>query len=316
MRVGEVAERAEVNVETLRYYERRGLLPAPERTPSGIAATTRRRCASRRDQGGAGGGFTLAEIAEYLRAARRSGVPSEALRVRMAAKIDQIDGRIAACGACGTSSHASSVRLRLARSLHLRRATSPPRRGATARPSLLHITNGESAANAASDRLVAPCCVAGRAHEGPVRRCHGRSCCGRVRAFSPTAAGVAASAALIARAARPATARGAARQPRDRALVRARPLRQLQLLDVLALATPRRRAELIVIGSFGKPSFAGLGELTASELETLWPSRAGGTAALQMATSAGPPSGRSRRHWPSGRRGEEQLPLSPRCGGC
>ena len=41
-------------------------------------------------------GFTLAEIAEYLRAARRSGGPSEALRVRMAAKIDQIDGRIAA----------------------------------------------------------------------------------------------------------------------------------------------------------------------------------------------------------------------------
>src|SRR5438105_9286620 len=35
MRVGEVAERAGVNVETLRYYERRGLLPTPERTPSG-----------------------------------------------------------------------------------------------------------------------------------------------------------------------------------------------------------------------------------------------------------------------------------------
>ncbi|MGH2814857.1 MAG: MerR family DNA-binding transcriptional regulator, partial [Actinomycetota bacterium] len=32
VRVGEVAERAGVNVETLRYYERRGLLPAPERT--------------------------------------------------------------------------------------------------------------------------------------------------------------------------------------------------------------------------------------------------------------------------------------------
>jgi DNA-binding transcriptional MerR regulator len=35
VRVGEVAERAGVNVETLRYYERRGLLPAPERMPSG-----------------------------------------------------------------------------------------------------------------------------------------------------------------------------------------------------------------------------------------------------------------------------------------
>ena len=35
MRIGEVAERAGVNVQTLRYYERRALLPAPTRRPSG-----------------------------------------------------------------------------------------------------------------------------------------------------------------------------------------------------------------------------------------------------------------------------------------
>ena len=35
MKIGEVASRAGVNVETLRYYERRGLLPAPDREPSG-----------------------------------------------------------------------------------------------------------------------------------------------------------------------------------------------------------------------------------------------------------------------------------------
>lgn len=41
---------------------------------------------------------------------------------------------------------------------------------------------------------------------------------------------------------------------------------------MLALAhTEGAAAELIVIGSFpGRPSFAGLGELTANELETLW----------------------------------------------
>jgi hypothetical protein len=64
---------------------------------------------------------------------------------------------------------------------------------------------------------------------------------------------------------------------------------QLQLLDVLALAHSAETApELIVIGSFpGKPSFAGLGELTASELETLWPSRRRAEpAALQAAASA------------------------------
>src|SRR5262249_51913674 len=39
--------------------------------------------------------------------------------------------------------------------------------------------------------------------------------------------------------------------------------------------------ELIVIGSFpGKPSFRGLGELTAAELETLWPSRVAGTPGI------------------------------------
>ena len=73
MRVGEVAERAGVNVETLRYYERRGLLPAPERTPSGHRRydeeTVRFLRAIKEAQAV---GFTLAEIAEYLRAARRS----------------------------------------------------------------------------------------------------------------------------------------------------------------------------------------------------------------------------------------------------
>src|SRR5438094_3081056 len=64
---------------------------------------------------------------------------------------------------------------------------------------------------------------------------------------------------------------------------------QLQLLDVLALAhTEAGAPELIVVGSFpGRPSFAGLGELTASELETLWPSRGRATpAVLEAATSA------------------------------
>src|SRR5881398_1494333 len=97
VRVGEVAERAGVNVETLRYYERRGLLPAPERTPSGHRRydeeTVRFLRAIKEAQAV---GFTLAEITEVMGAARRSGSPSEALRVRAATKIDEIDGRIAA----------------------------------------------------------------------------------------------------------------------------------------------------------------------------------------------------------------------------
>jgi len=38
MRSGQLALRAGVNVETLRYYERRGLLDAPARLPSGYRA--------------------------------------------------------------------------------------------------------------------------------------------------------------------------------------------------------------------------------------------------------------------------------------
>ena len=40
MRTSEVARHAGVNVETLRYYERRGLLPEPERSAGGYRAYT------------------------------------------------------------------------------------------------------------------------------------------------------------------------------------------------------------------------------------------------------------------------------------
>src|SRR5689334_20704464 len=150
MRVGEVAERAGVNVETLRYYERRGLLPAPERTPSGHRRydeeTVRFLRAIKEAQAV---GFTLAEISEYLRAARRAASPSDALRVRMAAKIDEIDERIASLRhmrdelarvvgcACTSLDHCTCGAAYLAR-----RGRAP-----VAAPSLLHITNGESAGN-------------------------------------------------------------------------------------------------------------------------------------------------------------------------
>ena len=35
MRIGEIAAQAGVNAQTLRYYERRGLLGSPQRRPSG-----------------------------------------------------------------------------------------------------------------------------------------------------------------------------------------------------------------------------------------------------------------------------------------
>jgi redox-sensitive transcriptional activator SoxR len=281
VRVGEVAERAGVNVETLRYYERRGLLPAPERTPSGHRrydeGTVRFLGAIKEAQAV---GFTLAEIAEYLRAARRSSAPSEALRVRMAAKIDEIDARIGALRrmrdelarvvgcACTSLDHCTCGAAYLAR-----RGAEP-----ATRPSLLHVTNGESAGNTLRQTVLGGAVLSWQdaLHEGPVPALPRRELL-RARARFLADCGWGRRQALLSSLER-----------RDRQLLDA--LRdgvqvvlwfehdvydQLQLLDVLALAHAEGIApELIVVGAVpGRPSFAGLGELGAGELETLWPSR-------------------------------------------
>ena len=283
-----------MNVETLRYYERRGLLPEPERTPSGHRRydeeTVRFLGAIKEAQAV---GFTLAEIAEYLRAARRSGAPSEALRVRMAAKIDQIDARIAALRrmrdelarvvgcACTSLDHCTCGAAYLAR-----------RGGAPAvRPALLHVTNGESAGNTLRQTALGGAVLSWQdvLHEGPLPALPRRELL-RTRARFLASCGWGSQQALLSSLER-----------RDRQLLEA--LRhdlqvvlwfehdlydQLQLLDVLALAHAEDAApELIVIGSFpGRPTFAGLGELTADDLETLWPSRTRAAPALVRAAAS------------------------------
>jgi redox-sensitive transcriptional activator SoxR len=295
VRVGEVAERAGVNVETLRYYERRGLLPEPERGPGGHRKydeeTVRFLRAIKEAQAV---GFTLAEVSEYLRAARRSGSPSEALRARMAAKIDEIDARIAGL---------RRMREELARVVgcacdSLDRCTCGAaylvRRGqdSGAPPALLHVTNGESAGNTLRRTRLGGGVLPGQdaLHEGPVPAVP-RSELLRIRAGFLSECGWGSRPAILSSLER-----------RDRLFVRT--LRdglpvvlwfehdlydQLQLLDTLTLARETGASpELIVVGSFpGKPSFAGLGELDADELETLWPTRrAAPSEALNAAATA------------------------------
>lgn len=64
---GQLAKAADVSIETIRYYERRALIPHPPRTQSGYrdypAETVRRVLFIRRAQGL---GFTLSEILELL----------------------------------------------------------------------------------------------------------------------------------------------------------------------------------------------------------------------------------------------------------
>ena len=286
MKVGEVARRSGVNVETLRYYERRGLLPPPDREPSGHRRydedTVRFLRAIKEAQAV---GFTLTEIGEYLRAARRSEKPSETLRIRMASKIDEIDTRIAGLRrmrdelarvvgcACDSLDHCTCGAAYLAR-----RGREP-----TTRPTLLHVTNGESAGNTLRATSLGGAVLPWNdvLHEGPVPAVPRRELLD-VRASFLSGCGWGSRSAIRSSLER-----------RDRQLIRA--LRdgvhvvlwfehdlydQLQLIDALALVDEAGALpELIVVSSFpGKPSFRGLGELSPDELETLWPSRRQATA--------------------------------------
>ena len=96
LRVGEVAARAGVHRETLRYYERRGLIPAPPRRLSGYRAypadTVER---VRLIKWAQDLGFKLREIAELARIPR-DHVRGRAARVRADAvvKMREIDEKI------------------------------------------------------------------------------------------------------------------------------------------------------------------------------------------------------------------------------
>jgi DNA-binding transcriptional MerR regulator len=94
MRPAEVAAAAGVNRETLRYYERRGLLGVPDRSPGGhrvyddqAVVTLRVIKAAQRL------GFTLDEIAELSEVGRRRGRDS-GLHARASAKLVEIDVKI------------------------------------------------------------------------------------------------------------------------------------------------------------------------------------------------------------------------------
>jgi DNA-binding transcriptional MerR regulator len=97
LRSGQVAEAAGVNIQTLRYYERRGLLAEPGRSNGGHrvyredAVTVVRviKAAQRL-------GFTLAEVAGLLEAGRhRHGRPVAGLRRRVEDKLAEVDAKIA-----------------------------------------------------------------------------------------------------------------------------------------------------------------------------------------------------------------------------
>lgn len=95
LKIGEVADQAGVNLQTIRYYEREGLLPEPPRLASGYRmfpqdAVRRVRFIKRAQELG----FTLSEIKELLalRIDRERG--SAGVQKLAQAKIEDIEQKI------------------------------------------------------------------------------------------------------------------------------------------------------------------------------------------------------------------------------
>lgn len=96
MTIGAVARAAGVGVETIRYYERSGLLEQPPRSPAGYRRyppeTVDRISAYKRLQRL---GFTLGEASELL-ALHEEPEPCEVVKQRATAKVAAIEEKVAA----------------------------------------------------------------------------------------------------------------------------------------------------------------------------------------------------------------------------
>lgn len=96
MRIGQLAREAGVSVDTVRFYERRGVLPTADRRPSGYrefdpSAVDRIRSAKAFQDLG----FTLDEIIDALHTHDAGGATCASERWRLEAVVDRLDARIA-----------------------------------------------------------------------------------------------------------------------------------------------------------------------------------------------------------------------------
>lgn len=92
MRAGELASACGVSTDTLRHYERKGVLAAPRRSPNGYRqypaeAVARVRLVRR----SLAVGFTLDELARILKARARGVAPCREVRALAAAKLSGVE---------------------------------------------------------------------------------------------------------------------------------------------------------------------------------------------------------------------------------
>jgi DNA-binding transcriptional MerR regulator len=98
--IGQLAGAAGVNVQTVRYYERRGLLSRPSRRPSGQRVYSAEAVGLLRTIKQAQRvGFTLKEIEDLLRLSRRPANRPSALQEKWRAKIAEVEDKIEALSA-------------------------------------------------------------------------------------------------------------------------------------------------------------------------------------------------------------------------
>ena len=96
LRIGGLAERTAVNIETIRYYERVGLMPAPHRTPSRRRvyedAHVQRLNFIRRSREL---GFSLADIRKLLQLAEVGNLDCGKVRAMTSHHLADVRGKIA-----------------------------------------------------------------------------------------------------------------------------------------------------------------------------------------------------------------------------
>jgi DNA-binding transcriptional MerR regulator len=96
VKIGELATESGVSVDTIRFYERRGVLPAAPRTASGYRVYTGASVARiRRARRLQSLGLTLDEVIGALRAHDQGHASCETQRWRLQAALARIDARIA-----------------------------------------------------------------------------------------------------------------------------------------------------------------------------------------------------------------------------